>query len=130
MTDETPSLTHDEKLWAFRRATNAMSGSPQRWTERVRTGLNGERLADALKYELGEVAGFYGHDNGVNGGCEGNGQKIWASHGVPHRHTAEPMCQGKATLRLAREVYGIADPDEKQMGAVLTFNPGCDSGLA
>ena len=44
------------------------------------------------------------------------GQEIWASHGMPHRHMAEPMCQGKATLRLAREIYGIADPEEKQSG--------------
>ena len=114
MTDESPPLTPDEKLWAFRRATNAMSGSDRRWAERVRTGVTDEQLADALKYELGEVAGFYGHDNGVNVECEGNGQKIWASHGMPHRHTATPMCQGPATLRLAREIYGIADPDEKQ----------------
>jgi hypothetical protein len=62
------------------------------------------------------VWGFYGDDNGVNVECEGNAQKIWASHGRPHRHTAVPICAGRATIRLAREVYGIADPDEKQMG--------------
>lgn len=89
--------------------------APRRWAERVRTGLTDEQLADALKYELGDAAGFYGDDNAVNVECESNGQRIWASHGMPYRHTAEPMCQGKATLRLAREAYGIADAKEKQM---------------
>jgi hypothetical protein len=115
MTDESPPLTPDEKVWAFRKATNSVENAPKRWTERVRTGLTDEQLAAAIKYELGEMGGYCGSD-GVSVEYEGNGLKIWAAHGMPHRHTETPMCAGPATLRLAREVYGIADPEEKQMG--------------
>jgi hypothetical protein len=111
MTDEA-ALTPDEKLWAFRKASNSMEGAPRRWTERVETGLTDEQLSHALEYELGQMGGHWGYEVSVE--HEARGLKIWASHGMRNRHKAVPMCAGPATLRLAREVYGIADPDEKQ----------------
>jgi hypothetical protein len=41
-------LSEDEKLWAFRRATNTMEGSDRRWTARVARGMTDEQLADAI----------------------------------------------------------------------------------
>ena len=107
MTDLTP----DEKLWAFRKATNSMEGAPRRWAERVRTGLTDEQLAEAIQYELGETGGASGENVGVT--YQGRGLKIWADRCVGSR-TWPPILEGQATVRLAREVYGIEDPDNKQ----------------
>jgi len=46
---------------------------------------------------------------------QGNGLKIWADHCAGSR-SRPPILEGQATLRLAREVYGIADPEERQIG--------------
>jgi hypothetical protein len=112
MTDD---LTPDEKPWAFRRATNSMSGSDRRWTERATAGLIDEQLAEAVRYELGQYGGSSGHANGLAVEHESSGLKLWAGRGAAHRHSTPPMCAGPATLRLAREVYGIKDPNGTQM---------------
>ena len=45
----------------------------------------------------------------------GSGLKIWASWHV-HNHVAEkPLFADKATIAMAREIYGIADPEDGQM---------------
>jgi hypothetical protein len=111
MTDLTP----DEKIWAFRRATNSMCNSGKRWAERVASGLTDEQLAEAIKYELGSMGGSSGPGS-LSVEYAGDGLKIWAGHGTAGRHSTPPICLGPATVRLAREVYGIRDPEERQFG--------------
>lgn len=62
------------------------------------------------------MGGSSGHDNGLAVEEEGNGLKIWAARGWAHRHTTPPTWAGTATVRAARQVYGISDPNDKQMG--------------
>jgi hypothetical protein len=109
---ETP-LTEDEKLLAFRKATNSMEGSDRRWAERVTRGQTDEQLAEALQYELGAMGGFSRDDIGVT--YQGNGLKIWADRCIGSRRNP-PILEGNQTVAFARRVYGIADPEEKQMG--------------
>ena len=73
---EPPSLTEDEKLWAFHRATNSMEGAKERWAKRVRDGLSDDQLAESLRYELGQMGSSSKDDVGVT--YQGNGLKIWA----------------------------------------------------
>jgi hypothetical protein len=41
--------------------------------------------------------------------------RIRASWEVQNIHTARPLFAGKATIAKARAVYGIRDPNEKQL---------------
>jgi len=59
MTETDPPLTHEEKIRAFRRATNSMENAPKRSAERVARGLTDEQLSEALQYELGQFGGSY-----------------------------------------------------------------------
>jgi len=113
MTSDSAQLTPDEKRWAFRRATNSMEGSDRRWADRVKSGLTDEHLAEALRYELGAMGGSCGTGElGVS--HQGNGLKIWADRCAGSR-LGRPILEGTATLHLAREVYGIRDPADKQI---------------
>jgi hypothetical protein len=103
-------LTDDEKLWAFRRATNHIDGSRERWVKRSQRGLTDEELREELQREMG-FFGSSGERVGIT--CQAAGLKIWADHCAGSR-SRPPILEGQATLRLAREVYGIADPDDKQ----------------
>lgn len=84
-------LSHEDKLYAFRRATNGFSQSEGRWKERAERGLTDEELKAALEYELG-----------IYGGSGGPGDMSLTF-------------QAAATIRMAREVYGIKDPTDTQM---------------
>lgn len=110
----TTPFNHQDIVKAFRRATNGISGSAERWAARLRTGLSDEQLAEALEYEIGQITEeFYG-DIGI--AAEGHGLKIWVGE-FPNRHKDKPLFQGAATVRMAREVYGIAKPAfQPQMG--------------
>jgi hypothetical protein len=90
-----------------------MENAPKRWAERVSRGLSDEQLTEALQYELGQFGASSTGNLGLT--YQGNGLKIWADHCVGTR-SRPPILEGQATLRLAREVYGIADPADKQMG--------------
>jgi hypothetical protein len=110
--DHAPApLTAEEKLWAFRKATNSMEGAGKRWSERVVKGLTDEQLEEAIAYELGAFGSHGGDPVGVT--YQGSGLKIWADRCLGCRRN-EPILQGKETVRLARDVYGIRDPNDKQ----------------
>jgi len=107
--DET--LSDDEKARALRLAAESVEGAKTRWAERIASGQTNEQLARALEYEFGEMGGCSSENIGVT--YQRSGLKIWADHCIGSR-SRPPILEGAATLRLAREVYGISDPDEKQ----------------
>ena len=109
---ERPSLTEDEKLWAFRRATNSMEGAKDRWAARVCNGLTDDQLTEALRYELGHMGSSSKDDVGVT--YQGNGLKIWADRCIGSTR-AKPIIEGRDTVSFARRVYGIGNPEDKQM---------------
>lgn len=107
------TLTEDNKLAAFLKATCSMRGARERWQERAAKGMSDPELAEALAFEMGE-----GGSCGPDSLCidfNGAGLRIWASWEVQNFHTAKPVYSGKATIAKAREVYGIWDPAERQM---------------
>jgi hypothetical protein len=113
MIADSEPLSPDDKARALRLAAESMEGAPKRWAERVGTGQTDDQLARALEYEFGAMGGCSRHDIGVT--YQGNGLKLWADRCIGSR-SQPPILEGQATVRLAREVYGIADPEEKQMG--------------
>lgn len=113
--DEPPSppLKADEIEHAFRRATSGFAGGMERWAERAAKGMTDEELSLALKYEIGIFGGQCGP--GMLGiSYQGNGLRIWADRGIGS-HRCRPILAGAATVAMARAVYGIRDPDDKQM---------------
>jgi len=113
MNDGPAPLTHADRVRALRLAAESMEGASQRWAERVRTGQTDEQLARALEYEFGALGGCARDNIGVT--YQGSGLKLWADRCIGSR-SQPPFAEGKATLWLAREVYGIADPEERQLG--------------
>jgi len=44
--------------------------------------------------------------------------KIWASREMHNHMTARPILQGTATVKIARYVYNIAEPDDNQLSLI------------
>ncbi|HYM11110.1 MAG TPA: hypothetical protein VEU62_10265 [Bryobacterales bacterium] len=110
----TRPLSHEEKLWAFGRATCSMEGAKERWAQRAARGLTDEQLAEALRFELGIYGGFSGPDS-LSVTYQGAGLKIWASWETHNTVTDAPAFKGAATVATARQVYGIRNPENKQL---------------
>ena len=108
-----PPLTREEIEYAFRRATTGFAGGKERWAERAATGMTDEALAEALKYEIG-IFGGQGGPGMLGISYQGNGLRIWADRGIGSLRRT-PILAGAATVAMARMVYGIRDPDDKQM---------------
>jgi hypothetical protein len=106
-------LTHEEKLWAFRQATNSIENARARWLERAESGMSDSDLAQALEYELGIFGGRYG-PNGLSLIYKGNGLKIWVGRGSA-RSDGPPVYAGALSIAMAREMYGIKEPGDTQM---------------
>jgi hypothetical protein len=115
-TDEdapSPPLTREEMEHAFRRATAGFFGGKHRWIERAAKGLTDEELAEALKCEIG-IFGGEGGPGMLGISYQGSGLKIWADRGIGSLRR-KPILAGAATVAMARSVYGIKNPDDKQM---------------
>jgi hypothetical protein len=111
MADDHRPLTQEDKELTFRKATASF---PNRYADQIAAGMNEDDLAQALHATLGIFGGSGGPDQ-LSITYRGSGLKIWASWYV-HNHVAErPLFAGKATIAMAREVFGIADPEEEQM---------------
>ena len=106
-------LCTDDKLYAFKRATGGIERSVKRWAERASTGLTDEELADALAYEIGIFGGSCGPGE-IYLIYQRAGLKIWAGWESLNHVTDPPLFEGRATIAMAREVYGIRDPSDTQ----------------
>ena len=105
------SLTQPEKEWVFQKAT---SGLPRSFSTEIKAGMTEEAIETALK----SVLGIFGGSCGPNQfwiSHQGAGLKIWGSRGS-HNHVLDaPLFAGKATIAMARYIYGIKDPGDKQL---------------
>lgn len=104
-------LSPGEKADAFRRAT---SGFVDRFAKQIDKGMTDADLESALKSYLGIFGGSGGPDC-IDISFQGAGLKIWASHDVHNHVTAKPIFEGRTTLRMARQIYDISDPSDKQL---------------
>ena len=106
-----PPLTHDEKVAAFKAATRSLIN---RYGEELAEGVTDARLEELLKQALGIFGGSGGPDQ-ISLAFQGAGLKVWASWETVNNVTDKPIFQGKATVKMAREVYNIPDPANSQM---------------
>jgi len=104
-------LTPGEKALAFRRAT---SGFADRFAGSIGSGMTDPDLESALKSYLGIFGGSGGPDT-IDVAYQGAGLKIWAARSCPNHVLEKPVFEGKATVQMARQVYDITDPTDKQL---------------
>ncbi len=106
-------LTDKEKHDAFLRSVCSYQGAKNRWAKRAETGLSDEALKQSLKEELG-IAGGSGCANTISIAYQGSGLKIWASRTTPNHCMDNPILEGSQTMKMARLVFNIADPENLQ----------------
>ncbi len=111
----TRPLSQEDKLRAFRKATCSMEGAADRWAQRAARGLTDDQLTEALRFELGIFGGSSAYRDCPALTYQGAGLKIWAAWEFQNHVTTKPTFQGAATIATARQVYGIRNPDEKQL---------------
>lgn len=111
MAKEPRPLTQEERELAFRKATASF---PKRYVKQIMAGMSDTELAEALEAVLGIFGCSCGPDQ-LTITHQGSGLKIWASWHIQNHVTEPPLFAGKATIAMAREVYGIADPENGQM---------------
>ncbi|KQZ28615.1 hypothetical protein ASD50_19185 [Mesorhizobium sp. Root552] len=107
-------LTEADKREGFIRATGGLSAAKERWVERAARGLSDAELAEALAFELGIFGGSGGPDC-LSLTYQGVGLKIWISWETHNHVTMKSTFEGKGTVAMARLVYGISDPADRQL---------------
>ncbi|WP_412033195.1 hypothetical protein ACLIR7_08900 [Nitratireductor aquimarinus] len=110
----TRPLTEVDKRAGFMRATGGYARAKERWAERAARGMSDAELAEALAFELGIFGGSSG-PNSLSLIYQGAGLKIWISWEIQNHVIAKPAFEGKATIAMARHVYGIKDPADRQL---------------
>lgn len=103
-----------QRIAGFGKATCGVAGAVNRWKERAAKGMSDAELAAALAYEIG----IFGGSGGPDGLCltyQAAGLKIWISWEIQNTHEQSPIFQGAGTVAMARIVYGIRDPADKQL---------------
>jgi hypothetical protein len=104
-------LTQADRVAAFRAAT---SGLKRRLPRRKPLAMTDDELSAVLSETLGTFGGRGGPGE-LHLTWQASGLKIWASWHV-HNHVREkPVFAGLTTIAMAREVYGIADPSDRQL---------------
>lgn len=106
--------TEADKREGFMRATGGFSRSTERWAERAARGLSDAELGEALAFELGIFGGSGGPDQ-LSLTYQGAGLKIWISWETHNHVTMKPTFEGKSTIAMARLVYGVNDPADRQL---------------
>lgn len=107
---EDPALSRQERLEVFRIATRAL---PKRYADEVAAGMTDDELGNALA----EVLGIFGGSGGPNRpwvAYQGAGLKIWGGRTTINHYREPPLFKGTLTIAMAREVYRIADPAQRQ----------------
>ncbi|MFT6660693.1 MAG: hypothetical protein ACJA0K_000670 [Maricaulis maris] len=105
------SLSHQDRVAAFKAATRSLI---HWYGDELAEGVTDDRLTELLAKALGLFGGS-GGPGSLSLTYQGAGLKIWASW-TGHNHvTDKPVFQGKATIAMAREIYGIKDPANTQL---------------
>lgn len=110
----TRPLTDADRREGFMRATGGFSRSNERWAERAARGMTDAELAETLSFELGIFGGSGGPDR-PSLTFQGVGLKIWISWETHNHVTMKPTFEGQATIAMARHLYGIKDPADRQL---------------
>ena len=106
-----PPLTQAEKTEIFKLATRVLL---HRYGAQFRAGMSDDDLRSALAESLGLFGGS-GSPDGPSVAYSGAGFRIWGGRHTVNHHTQRPLFAGDLTVAMAREVYGIADPQSGQL---------------
>ncbi len=104
-------LSNEDRIEVFKIATRSLV---HRHGDKFKVGMSTEELEHALEKSLG-IFGGSGSIDRLNVSHKGAGLKIWGGWHIVNHVQEAPLFQGKATIAMAREVYGIGDPDDGQM---------------
>jgi hypothetical protein len=104
-------LTREDRLEVFRIATRSFV---HWYGEQFDRGMSDDELKEKLVRALGEWGGSGGPDR-VDELHMASGLRIWGSWEPINRFQLKPLFSGTATIAMAREVYGITNPDDSQM---------------
>ena len=106
-----PSLSREDKTEIFRLAT----GSLVHWYgDQFKLGMSDKDLNAALEHCLG-IFGGSGAPQQLSVSFKGSDLRIWGGRHIINHVKEPPLFSGKATIAMAREIYGITNPDEKQL---------------
>ena len=105
------SLSQADRELIFRQAT---SGLVHHYGDQFAGGMSDGELWKALQETLGIFGGSGGPDR-PSVTYRGAGLKIWGAWEVINHVTTAPLFSGRATVDMAREVYGIGDPTQDQL---------------
>ena len=111
MAREARPLTQEDRLTAFRQATKSL---PERYAAQIENGMTDADLTAALEAALGIWGGSCGLGK-MDVVHQASELKIWGGWHFVNHVTEPPLFKGAATLAIAREIYGIANPDDRQM---------------
>jgi hypothetical protein len=93
----------------------ATSGFKRCYFAQFEAGMTDEELEAALKQSLGIFAGSCGPDC-LSVTHQGAGLKIWGSWEIINPYESKPVFAAQKTIEMAREVYGISDCSDMQLG--------------
>lgn len=105
------SLSEADKIHIFRIATRGLARS---YASEIEDGMTDEALAAALGQVLGIFGGSGGPDT-YSVTFAGAGLRIWGGWYVINHVTEKPLFAGKQTVAMARHIYGIRNPDDRQL---------------
>lgn len=104
-------LSHADKVAAFRAAT---AGFARKHKRRFKSGMTDDDIAAALAECFGVYSGS-ASPGGFHITRQAAGLRLWASWDTHNAVREKPTWAGRATIAMAREVYGIRDPASLQM---------------
>ncbi len=106
-----PTLSEQDRIAVFKLATK---GLVHWYHGKFKSGMTDNELKKALEEALGIFGGSGGRKR-LSVSHKGAGLCIWGGwHSINHVKE-KPLFSGAATIAMAREVYGIADPKSDQL---------------
>ncbi len=109
------NVSYEDKRLALESAACSYSGARKRWEERRQTGLSDDDLKKALEKEFG-IYGGGTHRNTMSIAYQGAGLKVWFSPNSSLNCSDQLILQGVQTVRMARAVFRVPNPDDDQLG--------------
>lgn len=109
--DTGTDLTETDRIEIFKQATR---GFARRNADQFATGMTDVELVAALEGCLGIFGGSGGPDT-YSVTYTGSGLRIWGGWSPVNHVREKPLFAGKATIAMARSIYGISDPNQRQL---------------
>lgn len=106
-----PPLSNKDRLEVFQLATR---GFASRFSDQMLSGMRDAELEAALEGYLG-IFGDSGGPNRLSVSYAGSGFRIWGGWHTVNHVKEKPLFKGSLTIAMARETYGISNPDEDQI---------------